>query len=165
MIDVKVFVQDNEVQRVLNMVEDRVNPAALMVFLDTTIDPYLRGRARQRFASEGDAASGKWAPLAEATQNIRDSQGYGATGPINHRTGALENYILNTDGTVQNIGIGAQLTLPGPTNDPLLASKFKTAQQGKKKPQTPARPVLALDLTDFTVINGSLLTYVLTGIR
>jgi hypothetical protein len=156
-MDVAIIGDSAGVQKMLKRLDTALNPVAVAGFLGAVVDPYLRKRAKDRFANEGDdAVGGGWLPLAEATQQIRSSQGYGATGPINKRTGELEAYIVGAPSDLQVHAAGATLQMKPnkPTGE--LAKKVKTAQMGKKaeagQRATPPRPVAAIGPQDLTFI-------------
>lgn len=143
---------DRGVQALLYRVDTALNPVAMAEFLGTSVDPYIRHRAEQRFQSEGDDVSGRWLPLADATQAIRAASGYGASGPINVRTGELEAYVVGTPGISTPEAYGASLTSPGipPTGE--LEAKVRTAQSGKDNPRTPPRPVIGMNEGDLAAV-------------
>lgn len=137
-----------------------LSPTGLTTFLDTKVDPYLRARAAARFASEGDDAVGAWQALTPTTEHFRETEGFPSSHPINRRTGELEAYIIGEDALVTPMGAGANLQLPGRAATGYLAEKFKTAQQGKASPRTPARPVLGLGARDRTEIMAMLMFFI-----
>lgn len=144
----------------LDHLETKLNPVGMATFLGQVIDPYLHSRAEGRFLSEGDDAVGKWVPLSHATQAIRAQQGYGSAHPINHRTGELEDYITGTPGAAHPHALGATLTFPGNPPKGELKTKVETAQRGKTSPQTPPRPVLAVNEKDLAFTLGALAAYI-----
>lgn len=163
-----ITVDDSDVERMMDRIEAATSPVGLTAFLSNNVDPWLRRRASSRFRSEGDKATGKWAPLSPATVAIRESMGYGGTGPINRRTGDLEDYITSTDGDVTSSGSSTvTLTLPGGNPDGELAEKIMMAQTGVSKTgkQGTARPVLAMDEADLLYTLTTLSTYVKEGGR
>lgn len=138
-------------------------------FLDKSVVPYLHDRAKKRFASEGDGASGAWQELADRTQADRYllAQKHGwpiePDHPINRRSGELRTFITTTR-TIRRTAKGPTLYIPrlGSVN-PKLSSKFKVAQKGasisRKNPngsttnwEVPARPVIAVDEYDMRAI-------------
>lgn len=150
----------SQVTRMITRLEAKLVSPALALWLDTRIEPYLRARAENRFAVEGDTASGKWAPLLPSTELIRIAQGYPPAHPINKRTGALEAYITKTPGKALPFGYGAALRFPGkrPTNSPKnpLRDKVAVAQTGgtgaRNRRATVPRPVLAMNENDLEYI-------------
>lgn len=160
-MDIEIMGDTRGVQGMLKRLDTTLNPVAVAGFLGAVVDPYLRRRAKQRFANEGDdAVGGGWVPLAESTQHIRAAQGYGATGPINRRTGDLYDYIVNSPSNVTVLPIGATLEMKPSKPTGELAKKVRRAQMGDKgnraQRPTPRRPVAA--------INGSDLTFILTSL-
>ena len=151
-VDVDIAVEKKSVDFLLFKLDTALNPVAIAGFLGAEIDPYIRDRARDRFKSEGDDVSGKWAPLQQSTQNIREQMGYGAAGPINRRTGALEEYITGAPNRLTIHGLGATLQMPGPQPTGELKSKVQTAQQGRNQPRTVPRPVIGLNERDLTFV-------------
>lgn len=117
---------------------------------------YLQERVEDRFAQQGDDASGKWAPLTEATQRIRASKGYTPAGPINIRTGEMYNWLLNANGELVGgvVGEGGDLLLMWPGDYPSgeLGDKLAHAQEGDPDTRTVPRPVVAADGTDMATV-------------
>lgn len=162
-ISIQVYGDDAGVERMLDALDTALNPVAVAGFLAGVVDPYLRGRASDRFRSEGDDVSGAWAPLAEATQHIREQMGYGAAHPINKREGDLEAYITQTEAAVHPNPLGATLRLPGRGGGPDIYDKFKGAQQGGVGPSGkpyPARPVLGMNERDLVFVLTALAQHV-----
>ena len=154
-----VNVDSHEVDLLLNACEAAFSRTGITVFLEAEMLPYLRGRAANRFGSEGDDASGMWAPLSDTTQEIRESMGFDPSHPINVRTGQLEDYIVNGSGDTRHRGHTTTMVYPGEApGDQWLEVKVRTAQAGKDSPATPPRPVLAVDETD-AVQALTMLTY------
>lgn len=143
-----------EVEKLYDMVIERVSGFNLYDFLVKEGHPYFSGEIAKRFAHQGDAKSGKWAPLEDATQDIRTAMGVPGPAPINIRSGLLGNrdslFDFVTEHYEANYGKDwAELQIPG-TPDPVQQAKLETAQQGSTgNPlgygDTPARPVLADD--------------------
>lgn len=144
------------VEAMLLAVDTALNPVAIAGFLGAEVDPWLRTRARSRFASEGDDAVGQWAPLKESTQDIRSQLGYGASHPINVRTGELENYITGGPNRLDVAPWGASLTFPNGNTPGDLKEKVEIAQIGGGDRNTVPRPVLGLSNTDLTFVLGAL---------
>ncbi len=124
-----------------------MSPAGATAFLSSTIGPYLAKRGKERFQSEGDDVTGAWAPLKPATILIRQQSGFGA-GPINRRTGELENWIVGDTGFSYPTGFGASMRFPGKRPTGELKKKVETAQKGRKAPSTVPRPVLGVNEND-----------------
>jgi hypothetical protein len=137
----------------------------MAAWLGVNVGPWLRHRAAERFASEGDDVTGPWAPLSPATQAIRAEGPWpvGPDHPINRRTGELENWVVQggwfayPDGT-----LGASLQYPKDEPVGELREKVKVAQIGRPqsmgpdKPMTVARPVLGLNEADLAFVMTAL---------
>ncbi len=138
----------------------KMDSLGIAAFLSSVVDPFLRNRIDSRFQSEGDEVSGRWHPLAQATQQIRASYGYPPNHPINVRTGKLRSHLVGTRSDVQANGMGATLIHPPPgSGDPVTNKKIKTAQSGSSHPPTPARPVIGINENDLIFITSSLTAY------
>jgi len=157
-INLEMHGNSQQVEAMLDHLDRALDPTMIGGrFLATTVNPYIRMRARNRFASEGDdAVGGRWTPLKAATENFRTQAGYGGAHPINRRTGELEAYITSSPLDIRiEPAIGATLVMPGnPPSNSELRKKVATAQKGDSR--TAARPVMAVDATD--------LGFVLTGL-
>lgn len=152
-LNIKILHDDRSIVKALTRAELALTPASLASFLRKEATPFLQRRARRRFASEGDAASGDWADLLPTTQAWRDYHGFGTSHPINVRTGNLRSWLLESEGTVTTSAELAKMRWPGnPTG--WTAKKFETAQKGSKN--TTARPVAVANETD--------LRFVLSGV-
>lgn len=163
-IAIKVSGNATGVQGMLEVLDTALNPVAIAGFLGAVVSPHLQRRAIARFRSEGDSAvGGGWVPLAQATQEIRESQGFGAAHPINRRTGELERFITQNPGhPVPNV-LGATLTFPGADPAGELENKVKVAQVGGTQPgmnPTPPRPVLGIDEQDLVFVLTALATHI-----
>ena len=147
----------------LTRLDTALSPVGMAAFLTGAVEPWVRERAQDRFASEGDDVVGSWAPLQPATVDVR-SRGEWAIGgehPINKRTGELENYITKSNGKAWPHALGATLTYPGkPSGKKSIVEKMKTAQTGRSHPRTVARPVLGLNERDLLHVLTSLAFYV-----
>lgn len=151
---------DASAQRALGRLERALLPESLGVYLAEVVDPYLSARASKRFADEGDAAvGGPWKPLAEFTKADRVRKQFGE-GPINHRTGQLEDWIVDSATYVVPNPTGATLIKPGDKPAGELKKKVRTAQIGDQKTGTPPRPVIALDALDLAAVTTSLEAYI-----
>lgn len=136
----------------------------LSAFLGSVMGPYLSKRAKARFASEGDDVTGPWTPLKPATVSFREEQNYGA-GPINRRTGELENWVVGSGWNAYPLGLGASMDYPKnkPTGE--LKDKVETAQKGRAFPKTVARPVLGLNENDMIFFQTALQLAVTEALR
>lgn len=160
MVDFQIAVEKKSLEALLTRMDTALSPFAIASFLGGPVEEFLQYRAAKRFQYEGDDAVGDWAPLKPATQAIRSQEGYGADGPINRRTGALEDYIVGTPGVARPHGLGATLTYPGTPPKGETLTKLRTAQQGKPYPSTVARPVLGIGEDDLAEILTLLSIYV-----
>lgn len=150
-----------ELEAVLQKLTVKLSPPGLMGFLATMVDPWLRMRTDNRFASEGDDVTGNWHPLTLATQMMRIQGGFPPSHPINVRTGKMRDFLTGMASDVKPNGIGATLTYPGPVGDPELNEKIKTAQMGKtaRSQKTPARPVVGVNENDMLFITSELVAW------
>lgn len=153
----------------LDKLDSTISPAGLSTFLQGRVVPMLRERASSRFSGNGDSASGKWLPLSAATENIRRWgiergiwPGINPSTPINKRSGELEEYITNGNGSLNMNAAETVLKYPQ-ESEPAgkLGSKVRTAQAGRGR--TPARPVLAVDATDLGLVVRGLADYIMRG--
>lgn len=158
---VEVIVDPHDVDIVLDRVRQIFSPVTLQEFLRVGPSRILRDRATQRFESEGDDASGRWAPLRFATEEIRVAKGF-APGPINQRTREMLSFVTSNPGQTTTDGEGAMLTWPSPEPAGELFTKLNTAQHGKAYPSTVKRPVVAADETDMQLIMDELMTWFAT---
>lgn len=147
--------------KLLGAVEAALTAQSLETWLVGDVHTYLSEEIGLRFAYEGDKKSGNWPALADATNRIRESQGFPGQTPINIRTGQLRDWVT-THYDVMPEGEGATLLIPGDPPTTTLATKLETAQLGRPDnvipgyAPTPPRPILALDETDAAVILESL---------
>lgn len=161
LFEVLLDIDDRDLQRTLDRLEQRLSPPGLALWLDKATDPWIRERARKRFEQEGDDVSGPWLPLGEFTQNVRAQQGYGAEHPINVRTGEMERYITGPGDVTQTPALTI-LEAPGGSPTGELADKIRTAQDGSTVDNryTPPRPVLGINARDVEAIMVSLAAWV-----
>lgn len=143
-----------QVIRAVAAMETFCSDASMGAFLDGPVAEILRERIERRFTTEGDDATGGWAPLTEETQAWREywarKHGWaiGPEHPINERTGDLKHW-LEGNGFLAINTEGPTYTLPGePTGlyPDWLETKLRTAQTGEGA--TAARPVLGLSDVD-----------------
>lgn len=151
-IDFEIVGDRHGVQQMLEVVDTALSPIGLAAFLYGVVGPWVQERAQERFTSEGDDVSGKWAPLKDVTVKIRESAPLNmedGSHPINKRTGELEEYITQGGVDVVSAPGAAVLKFPGKeVKTKSLREKLKTAQQGRTSPSTVARPVLGLNERD-----------------
>lgn len=165
MYKLKFDIDARQALAVVTELEAKLQPAALGVFLQGGVTEYLQERARNRFGSEGDDVVGKWAPLKQSTISRRLSAGFPA-GPINKRTGELEQYVTNSPSLMLFDADSA--TMVNPSNEPqagtALWQKVTTAQAGRQQPNTVARPVLGMNEKDRDATMTLLERYITAGI-
>lgn len=157
--DLAIQVDSREAVGVLQALDAALTGQSLMAFHREVTQPYLRHRAKERFASEGDdAVGGPWDELRPATWDIRESMGFDAEHPINERTGDLYNWITAGQNDIYvSARDAAVFLMPGRVGStPTRMAKLRTAQQGRpnqveKDPITVPRPVAAVDVTDLEV--------------
>jgi hypothetical protein len=127
-------------------------PHGMSAFLGLEVGPYLSERAKQRFQHEGDDVVGDWAPLQQATVEIREAQNLPGEHPINRRFGALENWVVRGGWHAYPAGFGGALRYPA--NDPSGTTREKaiTAQKGSLSPSTVPRPVLGVNENDMIFV-------------
>lgn len=151
-IEFDIIGNERGVQRMLQVIDSALSPVGLASFL-YGVGEWVQERAQDRFAAEGDDVTGGWAPLRPATTEIRELAGWGAEHPINRRTGELEAYITQSDiGVTVAPGMGVMRYPNTEPKSPGLRTKVKTAQQGRARPKTVARPVLGLNEKDLGVV-------------
>lgn len=155
-----IDVDSENVEQMLARTTLALSTVGMYAFLHGVVTPWLKKRAEDRFAAEGDDVSGMWAPLEAYTQQVRSAGGYGAEHPINRRTGELERYITQGGGDVISAGGFSQLTFPGDAPTGREATKVATAQIGATYPSTPARPVLGVNEVDLSFVLAALATHV-----
>lgn len=153
-INIVIVGDSSGVQAMLLKMDMALSPPEIGIFLSSEVDPWLRLRAADRFRSEGDDVSGKWAPLTPYTERVRVSQGYPAAHPINRRSGQLENYILHTQSVVAARAGGAFMRYPGTSAAGDTKDKVRVAQQGFQGAgfSTPPRPVLGMNERDLAFV-------------
>jgi hypothetical protein len=163
-LEIQMGGNPKEVNRMLNYLATVLSPIGMSVFMATSVGPWLRSRAQDRFFEEGDSAVGKWAPLADATREVRGRLGVGDANPINRRTGELEQYITQSRWMITATPLGVVLQYPSePPSDRALREKMRTAQEGRSKPFTVPRPVLGMDEADLAYVLTSLAFLIQAG--
>jgi hypothetical protein len=163
-LDLELVGDAVEVERMLVYLDSIFSGPGVVAFLAGNVGPYLRDRARDRFFQEGDSASGAWAPLSPASQEVRSRLQVGADHPINRRTGELEEYITQSQWTVSMNALGATLSYPDePPKTLSLKEKMRRAQEGSDHPPTVARPVLGVDEVDLAYVVSILVFFIQAG--
>lgn len=146
MLTLEVEFDTKDVLDTLVRLDSCFSPIGRQMFMQQRVVPWLQERAQARFDTEGDAASGKWAPLAGSTVEIRQNEGFPGSHPINIRTGDMETYITQGSGTVTHSGWSTLLEFPRADIGGVEKVKINRAQRGDSR--TPRRPVLAIDQSD-----------------
>lgn len=110
--------------------------------------PTIRAEHRRVFTSEGSSGRGKWAPLAPATRRQRARLGYPPAHPIQVRSGALRDHVLNTPAQITRTPGGFELRIaPSPTVAGDGKRKYRLLALGGYTPtggRVPGRPMVAL---------------------
>lgn len=151
-IEFDIVGNERGVQHMLNVIDSSLSVVGLAAFL-YGVGEWVQERAQTRFAQEGDDVSGKWAPLQQATVEIREHAGFEGARPINKRTGELEQYITQSQiGVVSAPGVGVMTYPNNEPNSAGLRQKVQTAQAGRTTPKTQPRPVLGLNEKDLGVV-------------
>lgn len=154
------------VEEVLRNLESTFESASLADFLRNEATSHLRARARSRFSSEGDDATGKWLPLKESTNAIRRKLGFPPAHPINVRTGELKAYVLVAPPAIIQTAGAATLTWPGNVGGGRIEEKFLTAQIGSDVNHqypgsyTPPRPVVGVSVNDMIQLQAETLEFI-----
>lgn len=148
-----VRVEDQEVRGALRRAKIATSGPAMAAVLKSSVTRFLQMRATQRFSNQGTEST-PWAPLKPITQQFRAAQGFNPHFPINVRTGELFRFVIQSAGDAAAGPNYAQLTWPDDA-DGETADKYETAQEGAD-PNTPARPVVELTLTDAVGITAIL---------
>lgn len=163
--DLDVTIETSDLEATLTRLETSISPMGLSIFLIGGVLPWVKQRAQERFANEGDDVSGKWAPLEPSTQEFRANGpwGVGPSSPINRRSGDLEEYITKSNSTIIAAVDSAVMVYPDAAPTGPLKEKVETAQSGKAKPKTTARPVLGLSEVDMVYTMQSLQFWVEHG--
>lgn len=159
------FQVDVDVKDVMRLIDtlDRLLDVEIGHWMRDDLQDYLVNRASGRFTSEGDDASGAWAPLKPSTEVTRARHGFSPAHPINVRTHDLQNFILGASGSV--VGAGTwQFIWPGDPPSGDLVDKMQTAQTGSVNPSTVPRPVIALGAKDYNEILDSLTVFMMNGL-
>lgn len=157
MIGLRYDFNDSDVRKSIRKLQLLLGTEGLLTFLGTTVAPYLRERAEERFAMEGDDVTGPWAPLSDVTVAIREGTGFPGAHPINRRTGELEEWVTQGNYFAYPVAPNtAAMRFPGTQPSASVARKYQTAQRGKTSPTTPPRPVLGVNEKDLLFVTAAL---------
>ena len=155
---------------VLNAVKGSVSPIMLRTWMAGRLHQAFQEQIINLFAYEGRGFPG-WAPLSEATLDLRRRMGNPGT-EINEETGEMLNFLI-TNKSVNQVGGWSQLSIPGSTGDAVMQHKLMTAQMGKKNApmfnnsegvDTPARPVLVLEQADRAMVMRMLQEHIVSHV-
>lgn len=105
--------------------------------------PSIRAAHREVFTSEGASGRGQWEGLAQRTREERVQLGYGASGPILVRTGALMAHVLSTVAQITRTGDGWELKIR-PEREVDGVPKYDALAKGYAANNLPGRPMVAL---------------------
>lgn len=159
------WIDEDSATTAITALERVLSGPSLVQFMKADVEPWLRMRARRRFANEGDEVVGQWAPLRPATHQYRRAQGFGEDHPINERTGHLLGLVTRGLNEIRSTPESAVIFMPGRGGTWLDKKKFRTAQQGSRGPRnTVARPVLALGTADLVHTLTDLSLYITEGV-
>lgn len=154
-----VVVKYDRLQKALTRMIAATSPVGQATFMSSVVHPFLAGRAEARFKKQGDAAAGgRWAPLADSTNEFRASLGFPTAPPgqINVRTGQMRDYLVSTLPYVTADPFGTVLSFPGPVPGALM-DRFAQAAGSRKGPP---RPVAAVDAKDLAFVLASMSAFV-----
>lgn len=148
---IEIEVNALDVERMLSLAEDSFSEPRVMHWMNTDLHDYFASETISRFSDGIDRNTGVWRKLSDATEHLREQQGYDPDWPINVRTGELFDYVVNTFRIDTD---GQDLTFVTPDDervDATTAIKLEHAQFGASDNPiegfgpTPPRPVIGFD--------------------
>lgn len=157
-----ISVDTRSTKAVLDQLERNTNPLGLATYMGTIAAPYFSRRARDRFKTGGDNASGSWAALTEATKEIRQNLGYSSgarKGEINVRSGRMQDWLVRPNIVLAEDAAGTTLTWPGPEDRKMVERLAQAA--GRRR--GPARWVIAYDAGDVAYLLRTMESFAMTG--
>lgn len=162
-LNIMFDVEAKSVHGLLSDLQSKLDPFHMGTFLHGLMVPHLNRSFKAGFDSERAPDGSGWAPLTDATVQIRKDAGFGGAHPINVRGGELERYITQSSGTIVTTGTDAILKYPSERGVPSgsLGKKVRGAQKGEGK--APPRPVLGLNEADLAFLLAGLMGYVQTA--
>lgn len=160
-VEVDMVLDPTDVDALFLELNRNLSDPGLMDFMETIVAPWVHERIEERFDKEGDDVTGKWKGLAPATQAIRAGLGFSPSHPINVRTGDFRDWLANDPGVIAPIGGEVAFLFPNDPTDYEMRQKLETAQQGKKTPATPPRPILGLNRYDLAFVQSNLVQWIL----
>lgn len=153
MISVEILGHPGTAIPLLERLEARLSDPSVAAFMRGALAPLLQAQSAAKFASES-GHTGKWRPLKASTREVRRSQGYGPSSPINVREGRLKSFVTSAGGNIRHEGVAVAMEWPDKVsmNDTTLMYAYHTAQAGSSRWKTPARPVVGLTPGDIAAI-------------
>lgn len=164
MISVEILGHPGTAIPLLERLESRLSDPSIGAFMHGILAPLLQAQSAAKFSSE-TGHTGKWRPLKQSTQEVRRSQGYGPSSPINVRKGTLKSFATSAGGNVRHEGLAVAMEWPdgvSMNSTPLMYS-YHTAQAGSSRWGTPARPVVGLTTGDIAAIHLAIGGFVTGG--
>lgn len=145
----QVDVDTEDAEEFLQLFIDKLQSQRLSRTWRGDAEKHFRERIRARFKSDGDSASGAWAPL-------KDPRPRGQR--ILRQTRKLYKYITRVRANVEYDDDGFYFLFPGtyPSNDKTYWG-YMIAQQGAPNHNTPQRKIVAFDATDSAKLTELLL--------
>lgn len=135
-----------------------ISASGLAGYLNTVANPHLTRVATRRFRTKGDSASGKWAALAQSTQEIRQNLGF-SPNETNVRTGIMRDFVTNPSPVISQDIIGTTMDWPGTPGATLGRRLAQAAGHGRG----PARWVIAYDVNTVAYLLKTLESWAMTG--
>lgn len=148
----------DEVEHLFAKTVEAVTGPSLEAMMTGPVHAYFERQIVNRFAYQGDRVVGHWPDLSEATQHIREQDGFPPDWPINIRT--EEMFSTVTQEADFHMGFdSAEMILPGSAGTHgVMAAKIEHAQQGSDRNPiegfgpTPPRPILGADEIDLAAV-------------
>lgn len=153
-----ITIDVRKVSRILEASNSFISPVGLAGYLNSVANPHLTRVAKARFKSGGDSASGKWAALSQATQEIRENLGY-PPNEINVRTGKMREFLINPSPVISQDAAGTTMEWPGTPG----ADLNKRLKQAAGRGRGPARWIIAYDTNTVAYILSTLETWAIRG--
>ncbi len=158
-----VFIKDVKVTPTLSRYLAALSTSGLAASL-ATANEYLWKKEERMFARQQDPFGNKWAPLTEATKEIRINLGFGP-GPINRRTYKLQDYMVNRNPDILGHSDGLMsLVYPHRATPPKDIIKRLEQSEGIKHGAT-KRSVIGLDQPDIAFVLATINSSLVRSIR
>lgn len=136
----------------LTELQKRLSPPSVTSFLSGPVHNHLQRRAQERFDTESDASGAAWHPLSQATEEWRESLGYGREHPINVRTGDLMANMVDSVADIVPAGTDPMLLFPGRSvqkgRDGIKIAQAQGTLNQKNGEKSIPRPVIDWDASD-----------------